>query len=225
MTFSCKLSRTYSTLALSVLAALPWAAAHGQTPPQGEAAHAAQLQQRAAEREKLRAEIAVQRQAIAQRQHDAEKECWQRFAVENCLGKARAAARDEDSALHERELGLNREERQEKAKERLRAIEQKKRDKQAPPPMIATPRDQAAKPTAEERQTQAQERAADQARRVQAHEAEVANKLEAQAQERANAVQAQQEKLKAAEQRRANKAADIQGQQGAPLPIPTEIPQ
>ncbi len=82
--------------------------------------------------------------------------------MERCLGEARAAAREEDNALHERELRLNREERQEKANERLRAIERKQREKPAPAPVTVTPRDGSGVLSTEPRATEAQKRAAEQ---------------------------------------------------------------
>lgn len=124
MNFSRLFSLTCKALALGVLAV----AAHAQDVlAPDDQAHEALLQQRAQARAQERAEIARARGAVMARKQEAEKACWQRFAVERCLGEARAAAREEDNALHERELRLNREERQEKANERLRAIERKQR--------------------------------------------------------------------------------------------------
>lgn len=226
MTFSCKLTRTCNALAFGALAALPLltgTAVQAQAPD--DAAHAALVQQRMVEREYARKEIATQRSAIAARQQVDEKACWQRFAVESCLTEVRAAVRDAENVLHDRELQLNREERQEKAQERLRAIEQKQREKRVPSPVVVTPRDGSGTLSMEQRHTQAQQRAADQARRVQAHEAAVADKQQEQAQARAEAVQAQREKQEAAQARRASKAHDIERQEGAPLPIPAMIPK
>lgn len=217
MNFSRLFSLTCKALALGVLAV----AAHAQDVlAPDDQAHEALLQQRAQARAQERAEIARARSAVAARKQEAEKACWQRFAVERCLGEARAAAREEDNALHERELRLNREERQEKANERLRAIERKQREKPAPAPVTVTPRDGSGVLSNETRATEAQKRAAEQARRVQAHEASAAAKQQEQAQARAKAAQEYQAKQAEAAARRASKADEIAGRKGAPLPVP-----
>lgn len=220
MNFSRLFSLTCKVLALGVLAV----AAHAQDVlAPDDQAHEALLQQRAQARAQERAEIARARSAVAARKQEAEKACWQRFAVERCLGEARAAAREEDNALHERELRLNREERQEKASERLRAIERKQREK--PAPVTVTPRDGSGVLSTETRATEAQKRAAEQARRVQAHEASAAAKQQEQAQARAKAAQEYQAKQAEAAARRASKADEIAGRKGAPLPVPEGLPK
>lgn len=222
MNFSRLFSLTCKVLALGVLAV----AAHAQDAlAPDDQAHEALLQQRAQARAQERAEIARARSAVAARKQEAEKACWQRFAVERCLGEARAAAREEDNALHERELRLNREERQEKANERLRAIERKQREKPAPAPVTVTPRDGSGVLSNETRATEAQKRAAEQARRVQAHEASAAAKQQEQAQARAKAAQEYQAKQAEAAARRASKADEIAGRKGAPLPVPEGLPK
>lgn len=222
MNFSRLFSLTCKALALGVLAV----AAHAQDAlAPDDQAHEALLQQRAQARAQERAEIARARSAIVARKQEAEKACWQRFAVERCLGEARAAAREEDNALHERELRLNREERQEKANERLRAIERKQREKPVPAPVTVTPRDGSGVLSTETRATEAQKRAAEQARRVQAHEASAAAKQQEQAQARAKAAQEYQAKQAEAAARRASKADEIAGRKGAPLPVPEGLPK
>lgn len=222
MNFSRLFSLTCKALALGVLAV----AAHAQDAlAPDDQAHEALLQQRAQARAQERAEIARARSAVMARKQEAEKACWQRFAVERCLGEARAAAREEDNALHERELRLNREERQEKANERLRAIERKQREKPAPAPVTVTPRDGSGVLSTETRATEAQKRAAEQARRVQAHEASAAAKQQEQAQSRAKAAQEYQAKQAEAAARRARKADEIAGRKGAPLPVPEGLPK
>ena len=222
MNFSRLFPQTCKVLALGVLAV----AAHAQDAlAPDDQAHEALLQQRAQARAQERAEIARARSAVMARKQEAEKACWQRFAVERCLGEARAAAREEDNALHERELRLNREERQEKANERLRAIERKQREKPAPAPVTVTPRDGSGVLSTETRATEAQKRAAEQARRVQAHEASAAAKQQEQAQARAKAAQEYQAKQAEAAARRASKADEIAGRKGAPLPVPEGLPK
>lgn len=222
MNFSRLFSLTCKALALGVLAI----AAHAQDAlAPDDQAHEALLQQRAQARAQERAEIARARSAVMARKQEAEKACWQRFAVERCLGEARAAAREEDNALHERELRLNREERQEKANERLRAIERKQRENPAPAPVTVTPRDGSGVLSTETRATEAQKRAAEQARRVQAHEASAVAKQQEQAQSRAKAAQEYQAKQAEAAARRASKADEIAGRKGAPLPVPEGLPK
>lgn len=222
MKFSRLLPLTCKALALGVLAV----AAHAQDAAlDADKAHEALLQERAQARVQERAEIARERSVIEARKQAAEKACWQRFAVENCLSKARTAAREEDNVLHERELRLNREERQEKADERLRAIERKQREKPAPAPVTVTPRDGSGVLSTETRATEAQKRAAEQARRVQSHEASVAAKQQAQAQSRAKAAQEYQAKQAEAAAHRASKADEIARRKGAPLPIPETLPK
>ena len=220
MNFSRLLFRSCSVLALSAVAMSSGA----QTTEWDEAAHAQALQQRAQSRDKARAEIAQARSAIEVRMQEAEKACWQRFAVQDCLNKARKMARAEDQPLRERELSINQEERQEKAAERLRVIEQKQREKQVPAPVVATPRDGSGAMDVESRQTEASKRAAQQAQRVQNHEAAVAEQQAKQAQERAQKVQAQKDKQATAQARRESKAPEIEASKAAPLPIP-EIPK
>lgn len=197
--------------------------AHAQPVNLDDKNPAAQLKERAAAREQARVEIRKIRAEIESRKIEAEKDCWQKFAVENCLSKVRKAAREEDNVLRERELRINSEERHDKADERLRAIEQKKREKQVPSPVTVTPRDGSGVLSTESRATEAQKRAAEQAKRVKEHEASVAAKQTRQAKERAEAVQAQKEKIEAAEARRASKAAESEHRKAAPLPIP-DIP-
>ena len=220
MNLSCLLSRSCSVLALGMLTV----SAMAQTAVLDEAAHAQHLQQRAAARDQARADIAQSRSAMALRHQEEEKACWQRFAVQDCLNKVRKDARAEEQPLHERELSINREERQDKANERLRVIEQKQREKQVPAPVVASPRDGSGPLSLESRQSDAQKRAVDQAQRVRNHEAAVASQREQQAQDRAQKVQAQQEKQAAAEARRASKAQEIEAKKAPALPIP-EIPK
>ena len=220
MNFSRLLFRSCSVLTLGVAAVSSWA----QPAEMDETAHAQALEQRAQLRDQGRAEIAAARRAIETRLQENEKACWQRFAVQNCLDKARKAAREQDQPLRERELSINQEERQEKAAERLRAIEQKQREKQVPAPVVATPRDGSGPLSVETRHSEAQKRAAQQAQRVQNHEAAVAAQQAQQAQARAQKVQEQKDKQAAAQARRESKAKEIGSSQAAPLPIP-DIPK
>jgi len=166
MTSACLLTRTGCWLTLGWLAF----SVQAQPVPAAEAAPSPQeLQQRAQQRAQERQDILHTRSQIDARRVEGEKACWQRFAVDNCLREVRAQAREQDTALRERELRINSEERQEKASERLRAIEQKQREKHAPAPMTSSTK-QGAQPAVktpaelareqQERQTAAQQRAA-----------------------------------------------------------------
>jgi len=203
-----------------------------QPVPAAEAAPSPQeLQQRAQQRAQERQDILHTRSQIDARRVEGEKACWQRFAVDNCLREVRAQAREQDTALRERELRINSEERQEKASERLRAIEQKQREKHAPAPMTSSTK-QGAQPAVktpaelareqQKRQTVAQQRAAAQAQREAAHTAGVAEREAKSEAERAQRVQALQDKQKAAEARRARGA---EPRRGEPLPTPKGLPQ
>lgn len=228
MTSACLLTRTGCWLTLGWLAF----SVQAQPVPAAEAAPSPQeLQQRAQQRAQERQDILHTRSQIDARRVEGEKACWQRFAVDNCLREVRAQAREQDTALRERELRINSEERQEKASERLRAIEQKQREKHAPALMTSSTK-QGAQPAVktpaelareqQERQTAAQQRAAAQAQREAAHTAGVAEREAKSEAERAQRVQALQDKQKAAEARRARGA---EPRRGEPLPTPKGLPQ
>ncbi|MFN4035734.1 hypothetical protein [Comamonas aquatica] len=228
MTSACLLTRTGCWLTLGWLAF----SVQAQPVPAAEAAPSPQeLQQRAQQRAQERQDILHTRSQIDARRVEGEKACWQRFAVDNCLREVRAQAREQDTALRERELRINSEERQEKASERLRAIEQKQREKHAPAPMTSSTK-QGAQPAVktpaelareqQERQTAAQQRAAAQVQREAAHTAGVAEREAKSEAERAQRVQALQDKQKAAEARRARGA---EPRRGEPLPTPKGLPQ
>lgn len=228
MTSACLLTRTGCWLTLGWLAF----SVQAQPVPAAEAAPSPQeLQQRAQQRAQERQDILHTRSQIDARRVEGEKACWQRFAVDNCLREVRAQAREQDTALRERELRINSEERQEKASERLRAIEQKQREKHAPAPMTSSTK-QGAQPAVktpaelareqQERQTAAQQRAAAQAQREAAHTAGAAEREAKSEAERAQRVQALQDKQKAAEARRARGA---EPRRGEPLSTPKGLPQ
>lgn len=232
--------RTLTVLVASSLALL----AHAQQAVPDQQAHEALLKQRAQVREQAQQDIAQQRQQIEARQQEAEKACWQRFAVEDCLRNVRAQAREQDNVLRARELQINNEERQEKAAERLRAIEQKKREKQANAPVNSSVRSQpvavpqapspqqpAAKTQAEIEQAEAQraqaaqERAAETEARQAQQRTEMTERELTEAERRAKVKKNMQDKQQAAEAHRASKADDIANRKGAPLPIPDSVPK
>lgn len=72
-----------------------------------------------------RGAIAAGRAAAARRWQEDELACWRRFAVNDCLHKARVQRRASLQPLRARELELNAMTRQRRTDQRLRAIEQK----------------------------------------------------------------------------------------------------
>lgn len=231
MKSSCLSLRAWTVLAATTLAV----AAHAQPQSAADAqAHAAQLEQRAQARELEHQAIAQKRESIEAQKAESEKACWQRFAVEGCLRDVRTHAREQDNLLHRREIELNNEARQEKAAERLRAIAQKKNEKQAAAPMqpsvrgakpapqapaaAKTPADIAASES--QRASAAQERAAQQAARLAQQQADQAERVQTEAQRSAAAKQSLHDKQQAAQAHRASKADAIAQRKGAPLPIP-----
>lgn len=209
--------------------------------PVTEQQHQARLTQRQQARDAARQDIATQRTQINAQQTSAQKTCWQRFAVEDCLQHVRAQAREQEQILRERELQINDEERRERSEERLRQIEQRRSEPHTPPRMDATAREprppRQAPPngipartpadiahTQEQRDTEAQQRAANQAQRLQKHAASVAERQQSEADRRTQAQKDWAEKQQAAQQHRARKQADIANRTGQPLPIPQGTP-
>ncbi|MDR2127814.1 MAG: hypothetical protein LBP52_01910 [Burkholderiaceae bacterium] len=100
----------------AALAAQPEpAAADGQQPPPFSASQMAQ--------EKAR--IAQGRQAAQARYAEAEKQCWQKFAVNDCLRKARLERRAQLDVLRQQEWALDDLERAARADARQRALRAK----------------------------------------------------------------------------------------------------
>lgn len=124
------------------------ASAQAQPAPEGTALDDVQLRQRAQARVQERSHIQGLRHELKQRREVAEKGCWGRFAVEDCLRDVRAQAREQDDQLRERELRINSEERADKADARLRSIAQKQQEKRMPQPVQAQSRTQALPVTA-----------------------------------------------------------------------------
>lgn len=74
-----------------------------------------------------RARVAGQREAARKRYQEDELACWRRFAVNDCLRRARLRQRAELQVVRRDELALNALERDHKTAARLRAIEEKNR--------------------------------------------------------------------------------------------------
>lgn len=121
--------------------AVPAAAPSFQPSP--EATHT----QRRLRRDAARHDLAQRLATLNTWQHAQEQTCRTRFAVEGCLADIRAEAHHQRKALESELLHLNREERQDRAAERLRQIQEKLQSRPRPLPMTAETR----KPT----QTQA----------------------------------------------------------------------
>ncbi|MFT3777227.1 MAG: hypothetical protein QM772_02925 [Ottowia sp.] len=75
-----------------------------------------------------RARIEAARGAARQRFDEAEKTCWQRFAVNACLREARQQRRAVLDRLRQEDLALNEVERQRLTETRLRQLRQKQED-------------------------------------------------------------------------------------------------
>jgi len=75
-----------------------------------------------------RARIQAERGAAGQRFSEDEKACWQRFAVNDCLRKARQQRRATLNRLRQEDLALNDLERTRRTATRLRQLEQKQED-------------------------------------------------------------------------------------------------
>ncbi|MET4580239.1 hypothetical protein [Ottowia thiooxydans] len=75
-----------------------------------------------------RTRISAAREAVATKFADAEKLCWQRFTVNDCIRGATDERRSTLDKLRQEELALNDLERRRRAENRLRNLEQKQRD-------------------------------------------------------------------------------------------------
>jgi colicin import membrane protein len=73
--------------------------------------------------ERQRARIAIERADAEARHTDAERGCYRRFAVNDCLNEIRAARRSVLADLRRQEILLNSEERKRKAGEALQRLE------------------------------------------------------------------------------------------------------
>ncbi|MDR2155458.1 MAG: hypothetical protein LBE78_10625 [Burkholderiaceae bacterium] len=72
-----------------------------------------------------RARITSERDAAYQRFEQAEKICWRRFAVNDCISRARTARRATLERLRQEDLALNAIERQRLTAARLKQLERK----------------------------------------------------------------------------------------------------
>lgn len=221
-------------VALGALLWLPlasvWAQATAVPPDSGLAATAAH---RKAEHERIRHE----RDALAAGRQKDEAVCYQRFAVEDCLRGIRVRVREAEDRLRAREVDLNDAERQEKAAERLRSIEDKQKAVPAPSPQSKERDGVVRKAPADPQATKAQRdhdaelRAQQQRIRTQQASSEQAQRAAASADRATKARVRHAESHKAADERRARVEksqadAAAQGRKPAaalPAPAASEI--
>ncbi|WP_312304236.1 hypothetical protein [Pulveribacter sp.] len=178
----------------------------------------------AARRDAQRAQLQRERQAIEAQLAKDEAACYRRFAVEDCLRRARAEARERDAIRWRQELELNDEERREKAEQRRRSIDERQQAQPVPdaPAVGQPPRGTAV--DAAQRAQQARERAGQQSGRQAEHEAQRQRRAQEQAEQAERSrerFEERQEKARkrreAHERERAN--AEAAGR-AAPRPLP-----
>jgi hypothetical protein len=161
-------------------------------PPSG----APVLPDRAAERERIHRE----RTTIEQNLQRAQADCYQRFAVEDCLRSARRKARSEQAVLRHQEVLMDEQDRRDRSAQRLQSIDERQRIRAGETPShavgirasrgtVSTARPRA-KPQEETRARQEQRRQALQRQAMEGRQNQAA-KLQA-AQERKARVQQRQ---------------------------------
>jgi hypothetical protein len=74
---------------------------------------------------KERAALSVRRDTILAEFETRSQECWQKFAVNNCIDKARRVRRTEIEPIRQAELALNEQERQWRTQQRNERLQQK----------------------------------------------------------------------------------------------------
>ena len=204
---------------LVCLPALAWQDTSG--PDASAASNAASIaQQRANERTLLRDEgDAVRR--LAQEQ---EIQCYQRFAVEDCLRGVRRQQRQSEALLRQREMALNDQERQERADARRQSIAQKQ--SQAPESTDETPQiETAIEPSPRLQDPEAAQRALRQQQKQKAAQAQQLQRQSEQANRARAARERQANKLKAAQERRARARNDQVDPIAMPATTTVRVPQ
>lgn len=198
----------------------------------------------AAHRKAGHEQIRRDRAALATERHQQDADCYQRFAVEDCLRAVRAKSRAVESRLRAQEVELNDAERRQKAADRLRSIEERKQSvPDMPRPAKGSggavreaPSGGARKVPADprsvkmQRDQEAAQRAQQQRQRTQTQSSQQASRAAANADQAAKARERHVETLKAADARRmrvekAKTDAAAQGRKpAAPLPLPLPLP-
>lgn len=240
------MTRSIPSLAVLLVLAAQLAPAWSQSGPAVEASapvavsaqepglDTAAAARRKAEHDRIRRE----RVAIGAQRTADEAQCYQRFAVEDCLKVVRARSREAESRLRAQEIELNDAERTEKAAARRRSIEEKQRSVPAAAspatdePTAAVVRKPGQDPQAQKilRKQEAQLRARQQRNRAQAQAEEQAGRSAENAQRAAEARARQAQAIESAQQRRARvekaqaEAAAKGRQPAAPLPAPSPAP-
>lgn len=191
----------------------PAAASIQAVAPGSPEAQAAALQARTQER----AHLHQQRQDIDAALRRGESECYQRFAVEDCLKRERRSARQATAPLVQREAALDEAERRGRAALRLSDIAERQQMQPLPGPVKpARVRDLDASTDVlqQERAYEAQERAQRLQQRQQRHAAEMSEQIPQRAAAAEKARQRLEDKRQAAEGRRA-RAMEAQQQRAA----------
>ena len=184
-----------------------------------------------------RARITAERSRLDAAYRAQEKECYRKFAVNDCLKAARAQRREALADLNRQETSLNDAERKRKGAERQRELEEKAAAEKNPPSgrqpdqkggsqrPAPTPRPDTAQKEAEHARTQAtnaanaQERKREAQLKAEEKKAEQARRLD----EAARNVKRQQETQAQAEEHRAavnNRLAERKKPPAPPLPEP-----
>jgi len=213
-------------ITLAALAAPTWAQVEGASPaaPDAAAADAARVADTAAQH----ARIASQRQEIEQRYDHERADCYQKFAVQDCLNDSRRRRRTQTDELNRQETALNDAERKRRGDAALQRLDAK--DGQGPKEGARGLQGQA------DRERQAAERAASRdaaaanaaanrkafEAKQQRHEDEQAQRAQQAAQadaERAS-YEARQKKAQDERAERAKRNAERTKPRGQPLPDP-----
>jgi hypothetical protein len=72
--------------------------------------------------------LAQERERIIQLHDQMARDCWQKFAVNDCLAAVRKSKRAELDPLHQKELALNTQEREWRTRQRLDRLQNKASD-------------------------------------------------------------------------------------------------
>ena len=184
-----------------------------------------------AQEAELRAQIQAEREAAFRQKRQDEAVCYQRFAVEDCLGPVRSKYRQQESRLRKQEVQLNEARRMAREAERQQALKatQAEMAKLPPPPLQTQVRKDCATTDcleqARERAQQARERARVQQEHLQTHAVEVRQRHAEREQQAAQARDRQmrlQAEVQAQRERRVQEQAQAAAQgkkPAAPLPL------
>jgi hypothetical protein len=186
-----------------------------------------------------RARIAAERAQVESRLRTEEKDCYGRFAVNDCLNAAKARRREAMADLRRQEISLNDADRKRKGAERQRAIEERRREMEErsvaqkkqqagqAAPAGSAPRGRQAKAARPGDRAQAEVETAEKARAERPETRQRRDEKEAarlrRAQEAAQNVKTRQESQAQAEEHRASvnkRLAERKKPPARPLPVP-----